>query len=291
MRVTDFRMLEVAMSKVMQSRERAQSAADVASGGQKVSLPSQDLAAWSDGVRARTRKTMSEARGQAITRARDRLVQLDSAFADLQNILGRTTELGVQLTNAPISGGDRISAATELRSLQASALALVNARGPDGEFLLAGSRGTQQPFTSPSTYSGDALTRTIETGEGAQLVVSLPGTVLTAVGGVDVLGVLETMSLALEQNNVPNLRAALDTLNSGVDQLAQAHAQVGSRMRALDEADGYRQQFELNLAALEQRSMEGDQVAAVSEMMQAKVALENSQAMATAMNKLVQAGG
>ena len=290
MRVTDFRMIDAALSKVMQARERASDAADVASGGQKVSRPSQDLAAWGDGVRARARKTMSEARGQAIGRARDRLAQVDSAFTDLQTILGRVTELSVQMANAPASGADRLNAAVEVRALQASALALVNARGPDGEYLLAGSRGTVQPFSAPSTYAGDALTRTIETGEGARMVASLPGTALTLTSGVDVLGVLETMSLALEQNNLVNLRAGLDTLNTGIDQLAQAHATVGYRMRALDEADDYRRQFELNLDALAQRSLEGDQTLAVSEMLRAKITLENAHTVAGAVNKLLQGG-
>jgi flagellin-like hook-associated protein FlgL len=115
--------------------------------------------------------------------------------------------------------------------------------------------------------------------------------VLTVTGGVDVLGALETLAFALEGNNLAGARATLDTLSAGVDQVSQAHAQVGYRLRALDEADGYRKQFELGLSALVQRSLEGDPTLAVSEMMQAKVALEAAQAVAVTVNRLVQGGG
>ena len=291
MRVTESRLIVIATDGVAKARERAADAGDAMSSGMRVSRPSQDGAAWAEGQRAAAVTQISQGRGSAMSRMKERLDETDRALGSIGDILGRATELAVGLANGTYDAAARADAAVEVRTLRGAAIAAANTRALDGEYILAGDRGAAAPFDAAGAYVGDAGERTIEIGEGQSAALGVPGTTLTAASGVDVFGVLDTLATALEANDQVGVRAQLGDLQTSVAQVARARVALGTRTNALTRADDARTEFEQSLAERRSSAVEVDAVAAASDLSRASAALESARASATELIRLARGLG
>ena len=104
--------------------------------------------------------------------------------------------------------------------------------------MFAGFQDATQPFTAAGAYQGDTGVRQVEIAPGVQQGISVRADVMIAGanGGTDVLATLAAMSTALRTNNVANVRNAIDGLDAGTQQVANARVQVGAAMVVLDAA-------------------------------------------------------
>jgi len=281
MRVTESRLIDMAQSGMAKANTQLGDASNEVSSGMRVSRPSDDPAAWAEGMRASVRSTISAGRGDAMGRAQDRLGATDGALDTVGRTLSRARELAVQMANGSLSSDERTAAVDEVNQLRETILAAGNSRDADGNYLLAGSKNNVAPFTPAGAYVGDTLTGTIETSDSGTSQVSIAGTTLTAATGVDVLGALTSLSSALTANDVMGVQSSLGTLGSGIAQVAKARTQVGTQLSTLASADASRKSFELNLASSHARAVEADPIAAASDLARAKQALESAQAVAS----------
>jgi flagellar hook-associated protein 3 FlgL len=280
MRVTENRMIEVAAESVSRAREKAAAAGEELTSGVRAARPSQDLAGWTEGARARARQIMSDARGSAIGLARDHLDETDRALDGIGGVLARARELATQLANGTYTNQERTSAASEVNDLRNTALAFARTLGPDGAYVLAGSATTTAPFDASGAYVGNATRRQIEVGEGERLDANVPGSVLTASAGVDVFAELDALHTALTGNDVPGIRATLDGFQTAIGQVASARSDVGERTSALAGAEDARTAFELQLTRQHERAVGADPVTAASELAQAQQAFVSAQTVA-----------
>jgi len=273
--------MELAAAQVADSRDKAAQAQQVLSSGTKVAAPSDDPAAWADGQRAAIRQTMSQSRGQAISMAVSSLQQTDSMLSQTSSSLTQLGALGVQGATGTLDATQRQGIAIQVRSLKEVALDALNQKGPDGSYLLAGTKGNVAAFSAGGVYQGDGTVRNLPIAESASAPGAVSGQDLTtANGGVDVLGVFDTLAAALNANDVPGIQAALGTIQQAISQLSTLHTQVGSRLSALQNADDARQAFEINLANQHAAAVEADPVAAASNLTRASTVLSSSQAAA-----------
>jgi flagellar hook-associated protein 3 FlgL len=281
MRVTDSRMLEQATAAVTEARSRTARATEVMSNGRRVQRPSDDPTAWAQGARAAARQLASGQRGFVISAAMSSLAQGEDALKTIGTNLTRASEVAVQAANGTLTDEDRRSLLPLLQGLRDANLAAANRTGADGEYLFAGSRGDAAPFDAAGNYSGDAIARSVESGEGARLYASVPGSALTAASGVDVLRSIDALIAAVSTNDVAGIQAANGTLKSAVAQTANARSQLGARMSALDAADDSREDFEVRLAQTLEDALDADPVKAASELARSAGALESARAVAS----------
>jgi flagellar hook-associated protein 3 FlgL len=281
MRVTESRMLEQATSAVSEARNRASKATEVMSNGKRVQRPSDDPAAWAQGARASARQLASTQRGFVISTASSALSQSEDALKTIGLNLSRASEVAVQAANGTLTDEDRRSLLPLLQGLRDANIAAANRTGADGEYLFAGSKGDARPFDANGDYQGDSLVRTVESGEGARLAATIPGSALTGGnGGVDVLKSIDALIAAVSANDVPAIQAANGTLKTAVAQTADTRSQVGARMSALSTADDAREEFEVQLAQTLETALDADPVAAASELARSAGALEKARAVA-----------
>ena len=281
MRVTESRLIDLAQSGMAKANTELGDASTTMSSGMRVEKPSQDPASWADGMRVHVRQIISNGRGEAIGRAQDSLGQTDGALDTIGTTLSRARELAVQMANGSLSSDERTAAANEVNQLRDTIISAADARGSDGQYVLAGSKSDLAPFAAAGSYAGDALGRSIETSENGTSSVTVSGNVLTAVAGVDMLGTLASLSTALAANDVPGVQTALGSLGTGIAQVANARTQVGTRLSTLASADASRKSFELNLATIHTRDVEADPIAAASNLARAKQALDAAQTVAS----------
>lgn len=281
MRITESRMMELAASQVADARDKAAQAQQALSSGNKVSAPSDDPAAWADGQRAAIRQTMSQGRGQAISMAVSSLQQTDSMLSQASSSLTQLGALATQGATGTLDATQRQGIAIQVRSLKEIAIDALNQQGVDGSYLLSGTKGNVAPFSATGVYQGDGTVRNLPVSESQSANGAVSGQDLTtANGGVDVLGVFDTLATALDANDVPGIQAALGTLQQAIGQLSTLHTQVGSRLTALQSADDARQSFEINLANQHAAAVEADPVTAASNLTRASTVLQSSQAAA-----------
>jgi flagellar hook-associated protein 3 FlgL len=275
MRVTESRLLELSTAAVGEARDRLAKAGQVMQSGVRVALPSDDVAAWATAARLAARQTLSAARGTAIGRARDNLADVDTALGTIGDALARLKETTIQAATGTLVAGDRAGLVAVVTGLRATALAAANARGADGEYLLAGSKGDAAPFAADGSYAGDAVERNVESAEGALSPAALSGDRLQAL-----FPVFDKVSAALAANDVAGLQAALGDIGSAVETVSGARTAVGERLGELDAADEARQSFEVTLADAHARAVEADPIAAASELARASTALDAAKASA-----------
>lgn len=282
MRVTEAMMLELAAHGAAGARDRAAAAEQLVSSGVRVAAPSDDLAAWTDGMRSSARAVASHARGTAIGGAQDDLQMTDGALDTIAQSLHAAITIASELGNGTLGNPAlRASAANQVQSLIDQAVAAGNSRGSDGSYLLAGSKNNAAPFDPLGNYLGDNLTRSVEVAEGRQAIANETGSGLTLGGGVDVFATLRALKAALLANNPNATLITLGDLQTSVAQVGRMRTEVGFRLQAMNLADGARVGFETRLASVMAHALEVDPVEAISQLTSAKNALDAASAVAS----------
>ena len=291
MRVTGNYLIDLASASTQKAEQQVATATQQASSGLRVDTPQVDPAAWALAHRAQDRTTLSTARGTAIAQARERLQVTDGAFGSIANLVQQARAAAVEGANGGLDANARSELAATVQGYLSSAVAIANSRTSDGEYVLGGSRSTTPPFDAAGNYAGDAGTRAIESGEGRQQTIGVPGSAITASSGIDVLPALAALATALSSNNLGAIQASIDTLSAATQQVARAQVDAGTALASLDDADGARGQLEVNLAATLSRAQDADPVEAATELAKASNALATSQAVASHVLALVQTPG
>lgn len=276
MRITEARLIEISTRGVERAKAQAGRAGEDLSSGIRVNRPSDDPTAWIDAMRARARKELSVAHGQAIDRAEDRLSETELRVREMMDILNMSRERAVMLANETHDAAARQLGAEEIRVVRDRMLSLLNARGTDGEYLFAGSRSDQPPFLQNGTYQGDTSTRSIGTPDGGQIPMSIPGTEFTSAFGLDVLGTLDDLLTGLQANDVASINASIDDVKAAFEQVSGVLRRVGARGAALGDAQEAREDLDLQLDTIYSDRVATDPVAAAMELSEASNVLEAS---------------
>lgn len=276
MRITEARMVQQATASVSKARERVAHAGEVLQTGVEVSRAHEDPAAWAQGMRQKARLTVSGDHRRSVERAQSKLEATDEALGRIGEALERVRELALQFANPTHTAGSRAGGAVEVDGLLQEALGAANARGLDGEYLLAGGVGDAPAFDAAGVYQGDDQIRAIEVGEGLLQAVTVPGSLLTAASGVDIFATMEGLSTALAANDVPGIQATLAGLASSIDQVSQARTTAGTHHNGLTSAATALDSFEQQLGESLQLSVLSDPVEAASELTILQSQLENS---------------
>lgn len=276
MRITGHRMIDLSAERTGKAQASvAQHSAEVSS-GLRVVTPSDDPTAWASAERAKVRKLISDGTGAAVKASRDRLEETDGALGSIGDLVARAQELAVQASNATYSAANRAALGDELHSMFLSALGSANTQSSNGEYLFAGSLSNVAPFDPTGAYVGDAIGRLVPAGENTTSLATIPGSRLTAANGVDVLPLLEQLSVALKTNNLAALQSGITDLQTAVLQVGTARTLTGGAMNVLDSTAQARDLLSQHLAVEISNAVESDSIAAASSLAHATTALEAS---------------
>lgn len=287
MRITANRMLDVATQATAKAQSEVADFAAQVSSGKRVVRPSDDPITWAQARRLELRRTVAESRDQGTSLARDQLQESELALSTIGAITAEAKQLAVQAATGSLTAADRLALRDSAAGLFEAARSAANSRNVAGEYILAGARGDVQPFNAAGVYLGDGSVRSVETAEGASGVATVPGTVLTAAAGVDVLPALGRLVTALGRNDLPGIQLAMDEMETAHGQVTKAQATVGGLTVVFNDADVARGQLEDTLAARVSTLTEIDVISAASELAQRTSALEAAQAVNSRLAQLL----
>jgi flagellar hook-associated protein 3 FlgL len=279
MRITGNRMMELAQAAVSRNQAKVGELAEQVSSGKRVAIPTDDPAAWIQGRRAEMRQALSEGATKVLDRAHDRLEFADGMLESMAEIVSHVQTLAVQGASAGYSASDRALLGDQVAGMLVTALGNANGRTPDGEYLFAGSLSLTAPFDAAGNYTGDTIGRDVPTDENTVVGETVPGSILTAAHGVDILPLLGRISTALLANDVPGLQATLGDLDIAVSQLASARTRMGVRLSLVDETREAHGNLTAQLTIEQSRLTEIDTVDAAGKLAVASNGLEVSRAV------------
>ena len=237
MRVTERMIFQGASTRTARASERAAEATEQMSSGMRVVHPGDDPLAAGSIVTTRLDLTRLKSLEDSAERAADELGTADGALDNVSTALARARELAVQLGNDTYNATQRSAAVDEVKSLQKTIIAAMNTEVA-GRYIFGGFKDGAPPFDASGAYLGDDGVRKLQVAPGVTQDTSVRADVALkgANGGTDVLASLDALATALASNDVTGVRAALDPLDAGINQVSNARASVGAAMSGLDAA-------------------------------------------------------
>jgi flagellar hook-associated protein 3 FlgL len=237
MRVTNALIYEGAQAQVAAARDRAFQAQQKVTDGVRVVHPGDDPAAASMMVTHQMAIDRLATIDKTVSSASDELQTADGALQSVSTLLARARDLSVQLGNDTYSASERANGAAEIRGISAQIVQVMNTQ-IGGRYIFGGNVDRTPPFDVNGNYQGDTATRQVEVAPGLLQNSSVRADqIIKGVGGgVDILANLGTIATALASNDGATARGALDTLQSGVDQVAAGLAQTGTMMDGMANA-------------------------------------------------------
>ena len=268
----------------MQQQRLARTEMQLATGNRLVS-PSDDPAASLRNLQLADRKSQNVQFLENLDRAQGRLELEESALASGVNLLQRVRELAVGALNGTLSPSDLQSVGVEVSSLLDGLVAVANTQNANGEYLFAGYQNGTVPFTDGGTgnvtYSGDrgdlhlqvSATRQLAVADnGADVFMVVPA---SAGGNISVFDVVNDFATALAAGNPQS--STLTDLDAAMDVLLSVRADVGSRLRAVDEQRDINSSFSLVIDREQSDIMDLDYTEAVSRFNRELLAFQASE--------------
>ncbi|MFN5809789.1 MAG: flagellar hook-associated protein FlgL, partial [Burkholderiales bacterium] len=187
----------------------------------------------------------------------------ETALNSTSDVMFRMKELSVQAANDTLGAADRKTIALEMTELRNQILSLANSQDSNGNYLFAGSRVSQMPFSPDAkgviVYKGDQARMVVGVGDNRRMNQNIPGSdAFTNVvrddgkGGRVGIGFFQAMGDLIEavksSNRVAIQRgiSEIDTLQQG---LSDATAQVGTDLNVVDSQNNVLDEITLRLLA------------------------------------------
>jgi len=220
-----------------------------------------------------------------LDRAQGRLELEEGALASGVDLLQRVRELAVGALNGTNSASDLQSIGAEVRSLLDGLVGIANTRNANGEYLFGGYQAASVPFADNGSgnvsYSGDRGNLHLQVSPTRQLAVADNGAdtfmvVPASSGGtMSVFDVVNDFATALASGNPQP--ATLTDLDAAMDVLLGVRADVGSRLRAVDEQRNVNDSFNLVIEREQSDIMDLDYAEAISRFNRELLAFQASE--------------
>jgi flagellar hook-associated protein 3 FlgL len=231
---------------------------------------------------------------------RARLEGEDSTLQSVNDLIVRSKEIVIQANNDSLSPSDRKALGVELQALRDQMLSLANTRDSNGNYLFAGSRVTQAPFSGPAgtspVYRGDQTKMYVTVGEqrsiptnrtGTDAFVSVSRTIALGVtSGAGFFQVMDDLVLSVSTSERAGMSRAISELDSLQHGLGLAQASVGSNLRVIDQQTSVIENTVLNLKSTLSNVEDLDYASAITKMNQQMLSLEAAQSSFAKMSQM-----
>ncbi|WP_350282022.1 flagellar hook-associated protein FlgL [Nitrosomonas sp.] len=216
-------------------------------------------------------------------RAADSLQQVDSTLGGVSNLIQSVRTMAVAAGNPAFSDSERQMMAIELRGHFDELLGLANTRDEQGNYLFSGFQGNTRPFEQTANgveYKGDQGQRLIQVSSSRQLPVSETGEAVFGPDGSNMFQTIDGFIGALETSGgMPDgaVSAALQELDSALDNVLTKRAAVGSRLQEIDALQQIGEDTAIQYQQSLSRLQDLDFAQAISDMVRQQALLEAAQ--------------
>ena len=229
-----------------------------------------------------------------------RLQAEETALKNTSDVMYRFKELAVQAGNDTLSPADRRTISLEMTQLREQILSLANSQDSNGNFLFAGSRVGQAPFSQDAkgrvVYQGDQSRMVVPVGDSRRMNLNIPGSdafvhLVRDDGkgrkiGVGFFQALSDMVNAVATSDRPNIQRGIKELDRMQQGIIDANAQVGTDMNVVDSQNSVLDEISLRLKTTLSDVQDLDYTEAITKMNKDQLALESAQSSFAKISKL-----
>jgi flagellar hook-associated protein 3 FlgL len=209
------------------------------SAGKSLLRASDDPQGATDAVKHQDALAKLELYRSVRTSARNAMEHEEGILSGVGTIQTSLKEKVIAAQNGSYNDDDRQSLAKEMSGLRGSLFNLANTRDSQGRYIFSGYHSDTAPFDAAGNYQGGNEARQQTVADGTTMQVSRLG---DAVFG-DIFAHLDKAVAELERDPVDKaelekaLSAASLALDSGIDRLGKAQAELGTNLQQLDNLD------------------------------------------------------
>ncbi|MDF7647137.1 flagellar hook-associated protein FlgL [Erwiniaceae bacterium L1_54_3] len=209
------------------------------SAGKSLLRASDDPQGATDAVKHQDALAKLELYRSVRTSARNAMEHEEGILSGVGTIQTSLKEKVIAAQNGSYNDDDRQSLAKEMSGLRGSLFNLANTRDSQGRYIFSGYHSDTAPFDAAGNYQGGNEARQQTVADGTTMQVSRLG---DAVFG-DIFAHLDKAVAELERDPIDKaelekaLSAASLALDSGIDRLGKAQAELGTNLQQLDNLD------------------------------------------------------
>jgi flagellar hook-associated protein 3 FlgL len=247
MRVTNTMLVNQAVAAMQSALAQIGASQARLATGRQLRSPADDPAGQAAATRIQARLAATVQLKRQAQQAGSTLTAYDAALAQLHELLTRADELAVSGASDGKSATDRSAMAAEVNGLLEESVGVANTV-EDNRYLFGG----QETLTAPLTVTRDASGRitaaawnprgvdaaiTLEIDEGVMMQTNVGGTAVfgAATDATFVPALLVSLRDALRSNDGEAVRGLIDQIKSAESRLADPSADVGGRLRQVEE--------------------------------------------------------
>ena len=285
MRISTAQMFQQQVTAMLEQQVEMSRTEQQLATGKRLMSAADDPAASLRNLQLGDRLTQNEQYLKNLDAAQGRLELEEGALASSVDVLQRVRELAVQAMNASLGPGDLASIEVEVRSHLDGLLSLANSQNASGEFLFSGYQVDTKPFSSNGSgsfsYNGDQGQQYLQVSQTRQIAAADNGSDIflgmdAAAGGITSgFGILNDFADALASGTVTG--DTLTDIDTAMDRFLTVRADVGSRLRAVEEQRGTNESFELVLEKERSALVDLDYAEAISRFNRQLLALQASE--------------
>ncbi|MGD0843786.1 MAG: flagellar hook-associated protein FlgL [Geobacteraceae bacterium] len=242
MRVTENSTMKMVVAMLEQQQEKVNTLQQQVSSGSRINAPSDDPVSAQQVLNLKGLISATDQYSRNIQTGTTWLNQMDSSMTNMNNVLIRAKELATQMANGSYGASDRQSAAIEVTQLRDQLISLGNTQIA-GKYIFGGFVSDKPPFDATGVFKGTDDQVNIQVDQGSYIAINYSGGKLLRGGtpagssGTDVIGVLNNLVTALNNNDVSGVGSSISGLDSSLNQLQAAQGDVGARENRLQNAD------------------------------------------------------
>lgn len=242
----------------------------------------QDVNQLSDNPAAAAEVTLNHAQNsqdsQYLQNISDLTSQANTASSTLSSVVQAMTQaisLGTEGANGTLSDADRQAIAQQMTGILNQVVSLAN-QTYQGSYIFAGTATSTQPFVLDSSrpdgvqYNGNTGVNSVTISQGNTIAVNVPGSQIFTNPNGDVLGALNGMITALQNNS--GLAAANTNLQQAFSQLNNQSVFYGNTLQQLQSAQTYLTSNQTQLAQQENSLIGADMATSITNLEQASTA-------------------
>ena len=243
MRITNQLIERSTINRLQSNAQRLDAARELVSSGRKINVMSDDPSAASEVLRTSSALRAITQYKRNVSTAQTRSSAEETVLDQLTNTLGRAIELAVQGASSNTSAQGRLDSKAEVDQALSFAVSLGNTKVGEN-YLFGGTRAAEQPLklpantTDPFTNLVDSSLNPVNPSGGVPLEIRDGYTVTPNHNASQVfldsnaLQSIRNLSIALGNNDVPGINAALGALQGAHDNVQTLIADQGARANA-----------------------------------------------------------
>jgi flagellar hook-associated protein 3 FlgL len=200
---------------------------------------------------------------------------IDSSLSSVVQAVTQAISLGTEGANGTLSDGDRQAIAQQLTGIRDQVLSLAN-QTYQGSYVFGGTATATPPFVLDATqpngvkYNGNTNVNSVTIASGDTIPINLPGSQIFTNPGGDVLGSLNAMITALQNNS--GLTTANTNLEQAFSQLNSQRVFYGNTLQQLQSTQTFISNGKIQLAQQENALVGVDLASSITNLQQATTA-------------------